>query len=163
MTIEGLIPEPADRILCVKVGKVQRENLYEMTRKYWKVNLVKASCVTHVCAVIDGVVEAVFIPLEWKYSSDKGYEERSEFMGKEDPQSKYIGKSVVGYYGKSQNPVKNTAELSPCVQELDKMPDVYENSVLREIMIEDIDSLNDVVEEVEMALDNLRAILHNNK
>ncbi len=47
--------------------------------------------------------------------------------------------------------------------ELDKMPDVYENSVLREIMIEDIDSLNDVVEEVEMALDNLRAILHNNK
>ena len=48
-------------------------------------------------------------------------------------------------------------------QELDKMPDVYENSVLREIMLEDIDSFNDVVEGVEMALDNLRAILHNNK
>ena len=47
--------------------------------------------------------------------------------------------------------------------ELDKMPDVYENSVLREIMLEDIDSFNDVVEGVEMALDNLRAILHNNK
>ena len=30
-------------------------------------------------------------------------------------------------------------------QELDKMPDVYENSVLREIMLEDIDSFNDVV------------------
>ena len=30
-------------------------------------------------------------------------------------------------------------------QELDKMPDVYENSVLREIMLEDIDRFNDVV------------------
>ena len=28
-----LIPKETDRILCVKVGKVKRENLYEMTRK----------------------------------------------------------------------------------------------------------------------------------
>lgn len=45
----------------------------------------------------------------------------------------------------------------------ERMPDKEENSVIREIMLEDIDSLNDVVEGVEMALDNLRAILHNNK
>lgn len=44
-----------------------------------------------------------------------------------------------------------------------QMPDKDENSVIREIMLEDIDYLNDVVEGVEMALDNLRAILHNNK
>ena len=31
--IEELIPQENDRIVCVKVGKVTRENLYEMTRK----------------------------------------------------------------------------------------------------------------------------------
>ncbi|MEE1004463.1 MAG: hypothetical protein UH685_03895 [Bacteroidaceae bacterium] len=40
-----------DHIVCVKVGKVKRENLYEMTRKYWVMNLERASRATHVCAV----------------------------------------------------------------------------------------------------------------
>ena len=31
MNQEALIPNPEDRIMCVKVGKVKRENLYEMT------------------------------------------------------------------------------------------------------------------------------------
>jgi hypothetical protein len=30
---QDLIPNDGDRIICVKVGKVLRENLYEMTRK----------------------------------------------------------------------------------------------------------------------------------
>ena len=34
MVAKELIPNPEDRIICVKVGKVKRENLYEMTRKY---------------------------------------------------------------------------------------------------------------------------------
>lgn len=29
-----LLPKENDRLLCVKVGKVKRENLYEMARKY---------------------------------------------------------------------------------------------------------------------------------
>lgn len=48
-------------------------------------------------------------------------------------------------------------------QTFDEMPDVYENSVLREIMLEDIDSLNEVIENLDIALDNMRAILRNNK
>ena len=31
---QTLVPSPSDRIICFKVGKVKRENLYEMTRKY---------------------------------------------------------------------------------------------------------------------------------
>ena len=31
----SLLPKENDRLLCVKVGKVKRENLYEMARKYW--------------------------------------------------------------------------------------------------------------------------------
>ena len=38
-----LIPNPEDRIVCVKVGKLQRENMYEMARKYWKVRYERVS------------------------------------------------------------------------------------------------------------------------
>ena len=101
-----LVPHSNDRIVCVKVGKIVRENLYEMTRKYWKVKLEKASQSTHVLAVVDGIVEAVYIPQEWKYTDNSQHEGRCEFVGKECPNSEYIGKSVKTYYGRSANPVK---------------------------------------------------------
>ena len=53
----NLIPRGNDRIVCVKVGKVMRENLYEMTRKHWVMKLERASRATHVLAVVDGIVE----------------------------------------------------------------------------------------------------------
>lgn len=101
-----LMPLDNDRIVCVKVGKIRRENLYEMTRKYWKVRLEKASQATHVLAIIDGIVEAVYIPQKWFHSKDFGKEHRLEFVGKEDIYSNYIGKSVKNYYGQSKNPIK---------------------------------------------------------
>ena len=102
--IKELIPYKSDHIFCVKVGKVKRENLYEMTRKYWVVNLERASKATHVLAIVDSVVEAVYLPKEWKHSEEKPG--RCEFVGHEDLHSDYIGKSVSSFYGKSQNPVK---------------------------------------------------------
>ena len=101
-----LIPKENDKIICVKVGKVMRENLYEMTRKYWVMKLERASKATHVLSIIDGIVEAVYIPSEWKYTDDTHYEGRCEFIGKEDSKSEYLGKSVKGFYGHSANPVK---------------------------------------------------------
>ena len=82
-----LIPKENDKIICVKVGKVMRENLYEMTRKYWVMKLERASKATHVLSIIDGIVEAVYIPSEWKYTDDTHYEGRCEFIGKEDSKS----------------------------------------------------------------------------
>lgn len=104
--VTELIPRDSDRILCLKVGKVRRENFYEMTRKYWVLNMERVSKATHVLAIVDGIVEAVYIPTFWYHSKVKGKEHKLEFEGKEDLHSDYIGKSVVGYYGKSQNPVK---------------------------------------------------------
>lgn len=101
-----LIPNPQDRIVCVKVGKVQRESFYEMTRKYWVVKLERASKATHVLAIVNGIVNTVYIPEKWMYSKDRGKEHKCEFIGSEDPASEYIGKSVVSFYSKSQNPVK---------------------------------------------------------
>lgn len=95
-----------DHIVCVKVGKVRRENLYEMTRKYWVMNLERASRATHVCAVINGIVEAVYIPSEWFHSNEPGHEGRCMFIGTEEVESDYIGKCVNSYYGHSSNPVR---------------------------------------------------------
>ena len=101
-----LIPQGNDRILCVKVGKVPRENLYEMTRKYWVVKLSRASTATHVLAIINSIVVAVYIPQSWKMTEDKDHEGRCEFVGKEDLNSDYIGKSVKEHYGKCRGPVR---------------------------------------------------------
>ena len=43
---------------------------------------------------------------EWKLTDDAAHEGRCEFVGKEDVQSEYLGKSVAETYGRSQNPVK---------------------------------------------------------
>ena len=99
-----LQPIEIDKIICVKVGKVTRENLYEMTRKYWVMKLERAEKATHVLAIINGIVEAVYIPIEWKRSEIRIG--RCEFIGHEDMNSPYIGKSVISFYGKSQNPIK---------------------------------------------------------
>ena len=101
-----LIPNPEDRIMCVKVGKVKRENLYEMTRKYWKVDINRARKATHVLAIVNSIVEEVYNPIDWKYTEVPKQLGRCEFHGVEDERSTYIGKSVMTFYGKSQNPVK---------------------------------------------------------
>lgn len=101
-----LIPKENDRIVCVKVGKVLRENFYEMARKFWVMKLERAERATHVLAIVDGIVKTVYIPERWYHSKVKGKEHKLEFEGKEDPNSDYIGKCVAGFYGTSQNPVK---------------------------------------------------------
>ena len=75
-----------------------------MTRKYWVVNLERASKATHVLAIVNGIVDAVYIPIQWKYSDERPG--RCEFLGNEDIHSDYIGKDVSAFYGKSQNPIK---------------------------------------------------------
>lgn len=100
-----LIPKDTDRILCVKVGKVKRESLYEMARKYWKVRLERASHATHVLAIINSEVVAVYNPKEWKHTENKDHLGRVEFTGVEDIQSEYIGKSVKNLFARYPGPV----------------------------------------------------------
>ena len=80
--------------------------MYEMTRKYWKMSLQRASKANHVLAVVDGIVKEDYIPHAWKYTENPKYEGRVEFVGSECSHSPYVGKSVASFYGKSQNPVK---------------------------------------------------------
>lgn len=104
--IEELHPRKEDRIICLKVGKIKRENLYEMTCKYWKLDINRAKRATHVLAVVNGIVEEVYIPVDWKRTDNPDYRGRYEFMGVEDENTTYIGKSVKSFYGQSSNPVR---------------------------------------------------------
>lgn len=104
--IEELIPQEGDCILCVKVGKVARENIYEMARKYWVLDGKRASKATHMLAIIDGIVDSVIIPSVCKLTEDPAHEGRWEFEGVLDNKSAYIGKSVKSFYGQGSNPVK---------------------------------------------------------
>ena len=81
MASNELTPNSEDRIMCVKVGKVKRENLYEMTRKYWKVDINRARRATHVLAIVNGIVEEVYNPADWKYTEDPKHIGRCEFLG----------------------------------------------------------------------------------
>lgn len=104
---EESIPEPEHKLFCVKVGKIQRGSLYEMTRKYWKASLEKASKSTYVLAIKDGRVIAVYKPIEWRYTENVQYKGRIEFVGTEVLDSNYIGKDVRTFYRRgASNPVK---------------------------------------------------------
>lgn len=104
--IDELIPQEGDCLLCVKVGKIARENIYEMVRKYWVLDGKRASRAIHILAIIDGIVDSVIIPSVCKLTENPTYEGRWEFEGTLDNNSFYIGKSVKSFYGRSSNPVK---------------------------------------------------------
>ena len=57
-------------------------------------------------AIVNGIVEEVYNPVDWKYTEDPKHIGRCEFLGIEDEHTTYIGKNVSAFYGKSQNPVK---------------------------------------------------------
>ena len=52
-----------------------------MTRKYWKVDINRARKATHVLAIVNGIVEEVYNPVNWKYTEDPKHIGRYEFLG----------------------------------------------------------------------------------
>lgn len=113
---EDLIPHTGDRIMCININKTYkpgtdyygvRENIYEATRKYWRLNGNRARNATVVLSVYQGIVRAAFKPIEWRISDvkfEKGA--RWEFKGVEIPDSSYLNKSIKDYIKKgNQNPI----------------------------------------------------------
>ena len=66
----------------------------------------RAKKATHVLAIVIGIVEEVYNPVDRKHTEDPKHIGRSELLGVEDEHTTYIGKDVSAFYGKSQNPVK---------------------------------------------------------
>lgn len=102
-----ITPSPNDRFVCININKTynngERENIYEATRKYWKMNGERAKSATYVLSLYRGIVRAVFKPTRWYLS--KEYEGRWEFEGKEIEDSPYLHKSVKNIITCGQNPI----------------------------------------------------------
>lgn len=111
-----LVPGHQDRLICININKTYnrpeadffgtRDNIYEATRKYWKLNGNRAKQADYVLATYQGIVRAVFKPTRWFISNrqfDTG--DRWEFEGVEVPDSPYLNTSVKDYIRPgNQNP-----------------------------------------------------------
>jgi len=85
------------------------EEIYEVTRKHWKISARRASKVKIVCSVYRGIVREVFIIDRW-LPSPAPEEKRHMFEGEvapKDIKARYINKSVVKYWKMgSRGPIK---------------------------------------------------------
>ena len=100
-------PSPNDRFVGININKTynngERDNIYEATRKYWKMNGERAKSATYVLSLYRGIVRAVFKPTRWYKSQE--YEGRWEFDGIEVNDSPYLHKSVKNIMNYGQNPI----------------------------------------------------------
>lgn len=96
-----------DRIICININKTfgnnERDDIYDATRHYWKMDIKRAQRATHVLAIYRGIVRAVFRPLKW-YPSDT-YAKRIEFEGEQLADSSYLNKSIKNTVKCGQNPI----------------------------------------------------------
>ena len=115
-------------VIIIKVNQLYQNTmspheLYEITRRYWRVNLEKAKKADYVFSVYDGLVVEVYKVAQWfeafttmgTVESDdetekEKIENRYEFVGNiapEEVRAKYKYKSVSGLFTKGeQNPIK---------------------------------------------------------
>ena len=100
-------PSTNDRFVCININRTynngERENIYEATRKYWKMNGERAKSATFVLSLYRGIVRAVFKPIRWYLSQE--HEGRWEFDGIEVKDSPYLHKSVKNIINCGQNPI----------------------------------------------------------
>lgn len=98
-----------DRIVCFNVSKTyllcERPNLYECTRKYWRLNGKRVQNADFVFAVCSGYIVGVFKPIRWYLTNSKEFNGRWEFDGEEIDNSPFINMNISHLIGRRQNPV----------------------------------------------------------
>ena len=98
-----------ERIICFNVSRTysghERANLYECTRKYWKINGERAEKADLVCAICHGIIIGVFKPLRWFPTKNDKYQGSWEFEGEQILDSPYQNQDISKIIRKRQNPV----------------------------------------------------------
>lgn len=97
------------RIVCFNVSRTylhcERPNLYECTRKYWRLCGKRAQNADFVFAICFGYIVGVFKPIRWYLTTSKEYEGRWEFEGEEIHDSPFVNMNISHLIGRNQNPV----------------------------------------------------------
>lgn len=108
---EKLIPE--EPLLLININNLYNKmmttnEIYEATRKSWKISLHNANKIKVICSVYRGIIREVFTLKEW-YEYGDG---RNAFNGEiapEEVRKKYIDKCVKEYWRKgNSNPIRYT-------------------------------------------------------
>lgn len=109
------IPEiPNDKVVLLNISRCynandkeeaiyRRPNVYEMTRKYWKIDKNRASLADFICGVANGIIVSVYENASWKYVDYRGTM-RCEFEADEVNNSYLLGLNVANYV-RCQNPI----------------------------------------------------------
>lgn len=105
-----------DDVLVIKINQLYRRGmtegeLYEATRKYWRLSKKNAKNIQYVLAVANGIIRGIFKPKKWVEDirpESEGKAPRIAFIGEVAPKEiyeKYIGKTVNSYpKTQGQNP-----------------------------------------------------------
>ena len=76
-----------ERIICFNVSRTylgcERPNLYECTRKYWRLNGQRAKKADLVFAICCGYIVGIFKPHHWFPTQCEKYKGRWEFEGEQ--------------------------------------------------------------------------------
>lgn len=98
-----------EKIVCFNISKTylqfERPNLYECTRKYWRLNGERAKNADLAFAVCCGIIIGVYKPSIWHLTENTKYAGRWEFEGEEIVNSPYLQMNISHLLGKRQNPV----------------------------------------------------------
>ena len=106
---EPLVINPDDRILCLNLNRSYHkgEDIYEITRGWWKLSASRIKKVNVVLGICNGIVRGVYRPFpdSWEEATDR--KGRWGFIGEEIKDSPYRNKDARGVveFG-AGNPVK---------------------------------------------------------
>lgn len=110
---DAVIEEP---IILININNlyqrdITEKEIYDATRKSWRININRVSNIKFACSVYRGIIKEVFLINKWLPSPE--VEGRYMFQGKVAPENlrdKYLNKSVSKYWKQgSQNPIKYVA------------------------------------------------------
>lgn len=94
------------RIICFNVSRTylgcERPNLYECTRKYWRLNGQRAKKADLVFAICSGYIVGVFKPQRWFPTQCEKYKGRWEFEGEQIFDSSYLNQDISKIYVKNK-------------------------------------------------------------
>lgn len=103
---------PTDKVVLLNISRRYNaeekdghnsQNMYELTRKFWKIDKSHAEEADFAFGVANGKVVSVYRNLRWQYEEYNGYL-RCSFEAEEVSDSPYLGMDVSGYI-RSQNPI----------------------------------------------------------
>lgn len=114
---ELLVEDLIEPTMLIKINRLYREGmsdseLYEVTRKWWKIRIERASTMKYALAVVNGTVREVFTIVKWQKDTDVGenYDGRicfEGFVAESSVRERFINKSVAHLFPKgAANPIR---------------------------------------------------------